>query len=143
MKKILFLAAIGILGMGHMNCAQVESVWSYDLGISVIKSSLKHQPDELPYNPVFEKWESVNRQAEEYTVTEYNALGIGGTGNITYTNRSSGLEVSESKDMAYSSHQINYFIGPLLPVGAKGAEIFMGFSFPDLQWNFTFRYEIK
>ena len=38
------------------------------------------------------------------------------------------MEVNELKEMAYSSHQINYFIGPILPVGAKGAEIFMGFS---------------
>ncbi len=53
---------------------------------------------------------------------------IGGTGNIRYTDHSSDLEVIESKEMAYSSHQINYFIGPLLPVGGNGAEIFMGFS---------------
>jgi hypothetical protein len=161
MKKNLFLFAIAILGMGHIVNAQNDANWSYDLGISFFKTSLRHQPDELLYNPVFEKWEYINRLTEEYSVTEYmalspfqfnlslgidglfrfkryfmikvgynytNTLGVGGTGNIAYTNRSSGLEVNESKEMSYSSHQINYFIGPVLPVGAKGAEIFMGFS---------------
>ena len=30
--------------------------------------------------------------------------------------------------MAFSSHQVNYFIGPVLPLGVDGAEIFMIFN---------------
>ena len=161
MKKYLVFITIGILSISYNLFAQDESNWSYDLGISFFKSSMRNQPDELLYNPVFEKWEYLNHQTEEYSVTEYkaltpyqfnlsvgidglfrykryfmikigycytNTLGIGGTGNITYTDHSSDMEVTELKEMTYTSHQINYFIGPLLPINDNGAEIFMGFS---------------
>jgi hypothetical protein len=161
MKKYIAFITIGILSISHNSYTQDDSNWSYDLGISFFKTSLRNQPDELLYNPVFEKWEFINNQTETYSVSEYealapyqfnlsagfdflfrykrylmikigycytNTLGIGGSGNITYTDHSSDLEISESKEMSYSSHQINYFIGPILPVGDKGAEIFMGFS---------------
>ncbi len=58
----------------HLKKNQDESNWSYDLGISFFKSSMRNQPDELLYNPVFEKWEFINHQTEEYSVTEYKAL---------------------------------------------------------------------
>ncbi len=57
-----------------------------------------------------------------------NTLGIGGKGNITYVDNSNNIEISEDKEIAYSSHQLTYFVGPLIPIGDKGAEIFMGFS---------------
>ncbi|MFC1585972.1 hypothetical protein ACFL5V_10530 [Fibrobacterota bacterium] len=57
-----------------------------------------------------------------------NTFGVGGAGDITYRDNSTGLQITESKQMSYSSHQINYFLGPLLPVNEKGTELFMGFS---------------
>ena len=145
---------------GNIVFAQELSNWTYDFGVLFFKSSLKNQPDELLYNPVFEKWESINQNPESYTVNEYNALepyafnltvgidglfrykkylmlkigyyytstlGIGGKGNIAYNN-SDGLLITEEKEMSYSSHQLSYFIGPLIPIGQNGTEIFMGFS---------------
>lgn len=161
MKKIIAIIPFCFLGLGHQGFAQQQSKWSYDLGISLFKSSLRNQPDELLYNPVFEKWEYLNHHPEAFSVTEYtalspyafnlsigidgmfryrkylmiklgycytNTLGIGGKGNISYTDISSGLEYTESKEMAFTSHQLNYFIGPVVPLGEEGAEIFMGFS---------------
>jgi len=161
MKKYLLFITIGLLCMSHKVVAQEGTKWSYDLGISFFKSSVRNQPDELLYNPVFERWEYINHQTEEYSVTEYkaldpyafnlsvgidgllrykkylmikvgycytNTLGIGGTGKITYTDNSTNHEIIESKEMSYSSHQINYFIGPLLPIKDNGGEIYMGFS---------------
>ncbi len=57
-----------------------------------------------------------------------NTLGIGGTGNIAYEEISSGVMHSESKEINYSSHQFNWFIGPNIPIGEAGPDIFMGFS---------------
>jgi hypothetical protein len=161
MRKCILLISIVILSLSNKIAAQEEPNWSYDLGVSFFKSSLRNQPDELLYNPVFEKWVSINNQIESYSVTEYNSLdpfmlnlsvgvdvpfrykryfmikvgycytntlGIGGTGNITYIDNSSNLGISESKEMAYSSHQITYFIGPLIPLNDNGADIYMGFS---------------
>lgn len=161
MKKYLFFITIGLMSMTNKIIAQQKSNWSYDLGISFFKSSVRNQPDELLYNPVFEKWESISHQTDNYLTTGYkaldpysfnlsvgfdglfrykkylmiklgycytNTLGIGGKGDITYTDISSNQEITEIKKMANTSHQINYFIGPLIPITAEGAEIFMGFS---------------
>lgn len=161
MKRYFVLIAISIIFLGNKVIAQETSNWTYDFGVLFFKSSLKNQPDEILYNPVFEKWESINQNSESYSVSEYNALepyafnltvgldglfrykkylmlkigyyytntlGIGGKGNIAYTNNSDGFLITEDKEMSYSSHQLTYFIGPLIPIGENGAEIFMGFS---------------
>jgi hypothetical protein len=57
-----------------------------------------------------------------------NPFGIGGKGNITYRNISTGSKFSEKKEFSYTSHQINYFIGPVIPVNDDMAEVYMGFS---------------
>ncbi|NJO89477.1 MAG: hypothetical protein HC831_11390 [Chloroflexia bacterium] len=57
-----------------------------------------------------------------------NTLGIGGNGNIAYEEIISGLKHSESKEISYSSHQFNWFVGPNISVGDAGADFFMGFS---------------
>lgn len=141
--------------------AQEKSDWDYDLGISFFKTSLNNQPDEILFNPVFEKWESINHRPDLYDIPEYkaldpypfnlclgadmlivykkyfmlkigysysNTLGIGGKENITYADRSDNIIVSESKTISYSSHQLNYFIGPYLPINDNGAAVYMGFS---------------
>jgi hypothetical protein len=161
MKKLLKIFVVTILSVSNQSFGQAESKWSYDLGFSFFKSSVNNQPDELLFNPVFEKWESINHQKDVYSVSDYkaldpypfnlsigfdllfrykryfmikmgycytNTLGIGGKGNITYTDIPNNLEIYESKKMSYYSHQLNYFIGPLLPINDKGAEIYMGFS---------------
>lgn len=160
MKKSFILLVV-LMGLYSNIYAQKESKWTYDTGILFFKSSLKNQPDELLYNPVFEKWESVNQNAGSYTVNEYNALepysfnltlgfdglfrykkylmlkigyyytntlGIGGKGNIAYVKNSDGNLITEEKEMSYSSHQLTYFVGPLIPIGENGSEVFMGFS---------------
>jgi len=161
MKKYLIFVSIGLLSMSYNINAQEASNWTYDLGLSFFKTSVRNQPNELLFNPVFEKWESINHQTANYSVADYkaldpysfnlsigidglfrykkyfmlkvgycytNTLGIGGKGNITYTDISNNQEISESKEMSYSSHQFNYFMGPLILIGDDGAEIFMGFS---------------
>lgn len=57
-----------------------------------------------------------------------NPFGIGGKGHITYRDISSGNEFSEKKEFSYTSHQINYFIGSVIPIDDNAAEIYMGFS---------------
>lgn len=161
MKRFFgFLIACNMLISNYVS-AQDDSNWTYDLGISFFKSSLRNQPDELLYNPVFEKWESISHNTEDFTVNEYkaldpysfnlsagidglfryrkylmvkvgynytNTLGIGGKGNIAYANNVDGSTISEEKEMSYSSHQLTYFVGPLIPIGENGCEVFMGFS---------------
>lgn len=162
MKKLfLFLVAV-LLYVSNILVAQEKSNWSYDLGVFFFKSSVDRQPDELLYNPVFEKWEAIKNKPAVYSVSEYkkafdpypfnlsigfdglfrfkkyfmiklgycytNTLGIGGKGSISYTDISTNVESSESKTTAFSSHQITYFLGPLLPINDAGAEIYMGFS---------------
>lgn len=57
-----------------------------------------------------------------------NTFSIGGKGNIEYENLNTGQVFTEKKEMSYSSSQLNYFIGPIIPIGEKGADVFMGFS---------------
>jgi hypothetical protein len=57
-----------------------------------------------------------------------NPFGIGGKGQITYREISSGNLTFENKEFSYTSHQINFFIGPVIPVNEGVAEIYMGFS---------------
>jgi len=162
MKKYFLISVIAFVTVVYRTTAQEESNWSYDIGISFFKASVNQQPDELLYNPVFERWESIKNQPDIYSVSEYkkafdpfpfnlsvgvdglfrykkyfmiklgycytNTLGIGGKGNITYTTLETNTVTSESKTISYTSHQFNYFIGPLLPINDKGAEIYMGFS---------------
>lgn len=159
--KRYFIVLIIIMGIYSNNAAQNVSNWTYDVGFLLFKSSLRNQPDELLYNPVFEKWESINLNTESYSVSEYkalepfsfnltfgvdglfrykkyfmikvgyyytNTLGIGGKGNIAYVDNTDGLTIIENKEISYSSHQLTYFVGPLIPIGENGSEIFMGFS---------------
>jgi hypothetical protein len=63
-----------------------------------------------------------------------NNLGIGGDGNISYTEKASNISYHETKETGFSSFQVNYFVGPCIPVGDKGPEIFMGFSMMSPTW---------
>jgi hypothetical protein len=63
-----------------------------------------------------------------------NNLGIGGDGNISYTDKTSNITYTEKKETGLSSFQINYFIGPCIPIGDNGPEIFMGFSMMSPTW---------
>jgi hypothetical protein len=57
-----------------------------------------------------------------------NPFGIGGKGQIAYREIASGNEIFETKEFSYTSHQINFFFGPVIPVNDGAAEIYMGFS---------------
>lgn len=160
MKKFLLILSIALAISNHVS-SQESSNWSYDVGFNFFKSSLNNQPDELLFNPVFEKWEHINHTPSEYSVNEYkaldpysftlnlgfdalfrykkylmikvgyvysNTLGIGGKGNIAYSDINSDIIISEEKEMRFSAHQFNYFIGPLIPISDKGSEVYMGFS---------------
>jgi len=63
-----------------------------------------------------------------------NNLGIGGDGNISYTEKASNIAYTEKKEQGFSSFQINYFIGPYIPISENGPEIFMGFSMMSPAW---------
>ncbi len=162
MRNYIFYLASVLVIIANVSFSQEKSGWSYDIGLALFKSSLKNQPQELLYNPVFEKWETIYHQIENYDVADYqalepypfnlsvgldgffrfkkyfmlkvgyyytNTLGIGGKGHITYIDiNNGGIETHESKQISYKSHQLNYYFGPILPVGTEGAEIFMGFS---------------
>jgi hypothetical protein len=63
-----------------------------------------------------------------------NNLGIGGDGNISYTDKATSIAYTEKKEQGFSSFQINYFIGPCIPISENGPEIFMGFSMMSPTW---------
>jgi hypothetical protein len=70
-----------------------------------------------------------------------NPFGIGGKGDITYTDKSTGEIIQETKEFSYTSHQVNYFIGPVLPVGENNAEVYLGFSPMSPTWvNYKEKY---
>jgi len=165
MKKhsivLLLFLALQYTSAQEVPTTHQSSLWSYDIGFSFFKSSIRNQPDELIYNPVFTKWESINQQKDKFQVSEYtaldpypfnlsvgvdalirykknfmikigycysNTLGIGGRGNISYVDLSNGMSISDSKVISFTSHQINYFIGPTVPLDDVGSEVYMGFS---------------
>lgn len=55
-----------------------------------------------------------------------NPAGIGGTGRISYTN-ADGVSIQEKKNFSYTSHQLNLFIGPIVPIKDR-AEIYLAFA---------------
>lgn len=55
-----------------------------------------------------------------------NPLGIGGQGHIAYTDKTSGIVTTETKKFSFTSHQLSYYIGPILPIA--GAEVYLGFT---------------
>jgi hypothetical protein len=63
-----------------------------------------------------------------------NNLGIGGDGKISYTDNATDIAYTEKKVQELSTFQINYFIGPCIPIGEHGPEIFMGFSLMSPTW---------
>lgn len=166
-KKYVFFGFIIIFGlMGNLQ-AQQKSNWSIDAGIRGFKYSVNNQPNELNYNPVFTRWENINQNPTDFTISEYNSLkplyfnfsfgadlfiryknfllikvgydysnpfGIGGTGDISYTETNTGNQIKEEKEFSYISHQINYFIGPIVQVGENEAEIYMGLSMMSPTW---------
>ncbi|MFC2103879.1 hypothetical protein ACFLS4_00835 [Bacteroidota bacterium] len=178
MKKIVFCFTIMliIVLISFNSYSQESKKWRISGGIHGFKYSVNNQPNELLYNPVFEKWENINHQSDLYDVSEYSALdplsfnmnigidalirykkylmikigydysnpiGIGGTGNINYTDLSSGSVYEESKEFSYTSHQITYFIGPIVQINENGPEIFMGFSMMSPTWvNYNERYKL-
>lgn len=74
MKKH-FLLSLSLTIVFNINLlAQEVSNWTSDIGISFFKSSLINQPDELLYNPVFTRWESINQQPNMYLVSDYKPL---------------------------------------------------------------------
>lgn len=163
MKKAIGLILI-ILVVFTINTecyAENSSNWTIDAGIRGFKFSADGNPNEIDYNPVFARWENINRDLDGFTVNEYepleplyfnmnlgidlfirykkyllikvgydysNPFGIGGSGNISYVDNSAGIKYHESKDFSYTSHQVNLFFGPLVPVDDGKAEIYLGFS---------------
>lgn len=136
-----------------------NSNWSIDLGIRWFKYSAEGKPGEIDVNPVFDRWERINQDRENYAVGDYEALkplyfnfsygadvfvrwrkylmlklgydysnpaGIGGDGRIEYTDGDGSFH-AEKKSFSYTSHQINLFIGPVVPV-EDIAEIYLGFA---------------
>jgi hypothetical protein len=57
-----------------------------------------------------------------------NPLGLGGRGHISYRERGTGVEVKESKEFSYTSHEVTAFIGPIVSVSDGNADIYLGFS---------------
>lgn len=57
-----------------------------------------------------------------------NPFGIGGSGHIRYTDNASGVVYEEEKEFSYTSHQLNYFVGPIVPINQGKADIYLGFS---------------
>jgi hypothetical protein len=145
----------------HGLFAQNSSDWKADIGFRYFKYSANSTPAEIQYNPVFTRWERINQNIDDYTVTKYEALkplyfnmsfgidlfirykkhwlikfgydysnpfGMGGNGNITYLDKAKGLQNVETKKFSYTSHQINYFFGPLLQLDNNGTEIYIAFS---------------
>ncbi len=173
--NLLLLFIILILTGNTTNLvAQDGSKWDVDFGLRGFKYSAEGGPNEINYNPVFTKWESINQNHTDYSVSKYqpleplyfnmnfgmdlfirykkhllikvgydysNPFGIGGKGNIDYVDNSNGIEYTEQKEFSYTSHQINYFIGPIISLPDKSAEIYLGFSPMAPTWiHYTEKY---
>lgn len=157
MKKVYFVVILIVA----FQMLSAQSNWKVKIGAHGFKYSLKNQPEELIYNPVFHNWEEINQNSDLYQINDYerldplnfnltigldvqlrykkylmikigydysNSLGIGGKGNINYTNLSSGETIFEDKEFNYISHQFNCFIGPIIEISENGPELYMGFS---------------
>jgi hypothetical protein len=167
-KYILNITLLLIFAIVFSNTfAQETPTWNVDLGARWFKYSTDWKPNEIQFNAVFDRWERINQNFIDYSVSEYevlqslyfnmnfgvdlfirykkyllikigydysNSLGIGGEGNISYTDKSTGKEFTERKEFGYTSHQINYFIGPLVPIGESGSEIYLGFCIMPPTW---------
>lgn len=57
-----------------------------------------------------------------------NPFGIGGKGQISYTDSVTGVVNEESKEFSYTIHQVNLFFGPSLPVSKGRAEIYLALA---------------
>lgn len=55
-------------------------------------------------------------------------IGIGGKGQIAYTDKSNGKKYVENKEFSYTSKQLAMYVGPIIPVNNKESEIYMAFS---------------
>ncbi len=168
MKKLISSVLLIIaLIYSHRLPAEEGSDWQLDAGFRFFKYSAG-TPNEIDYNPVFRRWESINQNRSQYTVISYqpleplsfnmnfgidlfigyrkylliklgydysNPLGIGGKGAIEYIDLSGGNRYGEEKEFSYTSHQISYFIGPMVPINNR-AEIYLGFSVMSPTWVF-------
>ena len=63
-----------------------------------------------------------------------NPFGIGGAGSISYVEAETGRAVEETKEFSYTTHQINYFVGPILPVADGAGDVYLGFSMMPPTW---------
>ena len=71
-----------------------------------------------------------------------NPMGIGGKGDIEYRELATGKLIRERKEFSYTSHQLNYFVGPILPIGSNGSEAYIAFSLMPPTWV-TYREEYR
>ena len=55
-----------------------------------------------------------------------NPVGLGGSGHITYVDRTTGVTTSETKEFSFASHQLSYYIGPIVSLGQ--ADLYLGFT---------------
>ena len=113
MKKYILLISMTFFSVSTPLFAQEESNWSYDLGLSFFKSSLRNQPVELLYNPVFEKWEAINHQPSEYEVIDYQAL------DPFSFNLSAGVDIL-FRYKRYLMIKLGYCYTNTLGIGGKG-----------------------
>lgn len=158
-KHPALLVLLLVSTAGPANAAE-PSNWSIDVGARFFKYSATGRPAELGFNPVFERWEGINQNRADYTVSSYepleplyfnmsfgvdlfiryctylllklgydysNPFGIGGSGSIDYTG-ADGVAHRESKQFSFTTHQINTFVGPVVPLAGGDAEIYLAFS---------------
>ena len=68
-----------------------------------------------------------------------NPLGIGGQGHIAYTDKTTEVVTTETKEFSFTSHQLSYYIGPVLPIA--GAEVYLAFTPMGPTWvNYREKY---
>ena len=54
--------------------SQSQSNWSIDVGFRGFKHSATDKPNEIQYNAVFDRWQSINQNFTDYKVNEYEDL---------------------------------------------------------------------
>jgi hypothetical protein len=75
MTRLLSFLMAGAVALLAAASAQADAQdWSVDVGVRWFKLSSEGGPNELSFNPVFDRWEAIERDRSTYSVSGYTAL---------------------------------------------------------------------
>ena len=74
MKKTILAIALSLLATGPSTARADHPNWDFDIGVRWFKLSSEGGPNELGFNPVFDRWERIQQDSPAYDVSEYTPL---------------------------------------------------------------------